>query len=502
MVFTLSCLCVSGQKSLAIRGTRVTENKIYLNLDRRKIETFQNPNNEAGKERWNGSAHFAINSRTCNIFVKWLNPLHYTLSWSDSIYVDENDAAVKAYFDNLKNLFVSNEKNIASEKKESLSAVRASGLAAPVPGQITYPPDGFNSVELTILYLHLRTASLSAPEIAAIDALTTKITVLDELNSQNITRDIASISGKLFGVESASDMNIAIPESKKSISEIVKLVITPTQNSIESIPTELAKINLADKLTERYLKNEITQFIKQATVSLAAKKNLVDKFDPIFKLISNSLKIPGDVPIRTPSLYLVGSEEHLIARTEYYEGRIIELEDGKEIQTSLTLIENEFDSTAVQLKEKQKTNLGKLIFKKYDPIAVFLSVGGFWSNTKLAGFGVDDNLKITEEEIIKDTFVSAAFLNFSFGPSRYMSPLVQFGVDPTKKRPFLLLGSGLSIPVARIAFSIGGVWTWQATLQKLRAGDIVKSTTNLEQDIAYRFSGKPRGWYFGIQFDF
>lgn len=71
-----------------------------------------------------------------------------------------------------------------------------------------------------------------------------------------------------------------------------------------------------------------------------------------------------------------------------------------------------------------------------------------------------------------------------------------------KKRPFLLLGGGFSIPSARIALSGGPIWTWNPSLDKLSVGQTISSTTDLENDIEYKFDIEPKGWYLGIQYNF
>jgi hypothetical protein len=112
-------------------------------------------------------------------------------------------------------------------------------------------------------------------------------------------------------------------------------------------------------------------------------------------------------------------------------------------------------------------------------------------------------LLVTEDTISRSTPSTAVFLNFNLGlGSRYFSPLLQVGIDPTKKRPFLMLGGGFSIPNARIAFSGGPLWTWNQKLDKLVVGQEIKSSTELEKDINYQFEIKPKGWYLGVQYNF
>jgi hypothetical protein len=92
-------------------------------------------------------------------------------------------------------------------------------------------------------------------------------------------------------------------------------------------------------------------------------------------------------------------------------------------------------------------------------------------------------------------------LVFNIG-SKHFAPTLQLGLDPTKKRPFFLVGTGFCIPSKQLAFSFGPLWTWDPTLDKLSVGQQVTNSTALENDIRYRFAEKPKGWYFGLQVQF
>ncbi|MCU0440674.1 MAG: hypothetical protein MUC49_22495 [Raineya sp.] len=135
-----------------------------------------------------------------------------------------------------------------------------------------------------------------------------------------------------------------------------------------------------------------------------------------------------------------------------------------------------------------------------------LLVGQLYSSSTLKGYGVSNSTSgqftVTEDDITKGSLVTAIFLNFNFGlGSRYFAPITQIGIDPTKKRPFLLLGGGFSIPNVRIAITSGPIWTWNPSLGKLSVGQTISSTNDLEKDIQYKFNIQPKGWYLGIQYN-
>lgn len=495
LLFVLSFpLLVSAQNTL-IQGTKITENKLYLKMEDNELRAFVKKDNEAGSESLDDIKKFSMTTKDCSVYIQWLNPLHYQIKWTDSTFKNESDEAVKTYITKLVELFGSPVSNLNKDNEQSKAAIARSGLAAPGNGinELHYPPNGFKNAELTFLYLMLRQMStpLSNSEIVSINAITDNVGSLDNFIAEKIPEKTDEQFKKLYNIPTAQQLTIELPNVKTVISEFETKNFKLAENKAVEISKALAGLSLTDKLIEGFYKSKIEEFVKQSLSILAANRELVKKFEPVIKLMENSIAIPGDVPNTNPGI-----------KTEYYKTRNIKLTEGNGLHTVAILIEKEYDVNTHDFKTKSENKKAVMQFRRYDPITVFVSAGGFWANTTLKGFGVSKDLKVTEDNINKDNFVAAAFLNFNFIPSRYLSPLIQLGIDPTKKRPFLLLGGGFSIPVAKIAFTAGGVWTWEAALKNLHLDQVIQSTTELDKDISYKFSMEPRGWYLGIQYNF
>lgn len=491
MLCTITTHSLFAQKTF-IQGTRIKENTLYLKLEKNELRSFVDRNNEAGSEPFDETKRFALQTKYCAVYARWINPLRYELKWSDSTFDNESDVAVKSYVTKLVEVFGAPVSNLNKDNSESKAEISRSGLA-PAAGGLSYPTDGFHDLELTFLYLQLRqhTPALTSTEISDINLLYAAIKELDDQNAEDIASQADEQFVKLYNIKTAQQLGVDLPVVKDAIRQIETEVFKRIDKRIKEIPTLLTALTLSDKMMLGYYKAVVTRFVEQCQRNVTANRELIKKFDPIFTLMEASVEVVGNVPNTIPN-----------TTTEYYKIRDVKIEEGKGLHTTVSLVEKEYDAKTHEFKSKSTNQKAIMQFRRYDPVTVFVSTGGFYSNTTLRGYGVDKDMKITEDDIQKGKFVSAAFLNFSFIPSRYISPLVQIGIDPTKKHPFLLLGGGFAIPVGRIAITAGGIWTWNATLQKLQTGQLVESTTDLEKDISYQFDLKPKGWYGGIQYNF
>ena len=121
----------------------------------------------------------------------------------------------------------------------------------------------------------------------------------------------------------------------------------------------------------------------------------------------------------------------------------------------------------------------------------------------LNGYGTEINdageLLVVEDNIDKNTLLVGLFLNLNIDiGSRYLHPLIQIGVDPTKDKPYLLFGGGFEIYKSTLSITGGPIWTWEENLDLLKVGDQITSENVLKEDVKYKFQTKPRGFYLGL----
>lgn len=490
-----SASSVNAQKALSIQGKKIKDGVIYLTFDGKTLEYFTYDNTADSKKNVTESMTFALkDDNSCNIYLKWFNPLKYKLTWKDTTYIDERDKAINDFIDLLVAQFGTPVTSLNRSESKSLieKSTKATLTVATGLTELFIPLDGFNNTDLTMLYLQLRSNQnlLTEDERKKLNEITKSISELDTRIATNISKEVDNVFIELLALNDPSNVLNIVTEKEAQIKKYDNLYIE-LENLQKSIIKSLSEMTLTDKLLNSYTKTIVSKFIDQTTSTISSNKNLTGKLMPVVEVVKNSII----------------DESSNTATKGFYRTRSVGFEDGKKLQTSLTITEFEYKKETKEFSKKSDILNKSLIFQKYDFFAISVSAGLFYSNTTLKGYGVSNStggqFTVTEDDITKSSPVTAVFLNFNFGTgSRYISPLAQIGIDPTKKRPFLLLGGGFSIPSARIAITGGPIWTWNPSLDKLSVGQTISSTTELEKDVQYKFDVKPKGWYFGIQYNF
>jgi hypothetical protein len=76
------------------------------------------------------------------------------------------------------------------------------------------------------------------------------------------------------------------------------------------------------------------------------------------------------------------------------------------------------------------------------------------------------------------------------------------GVGTSKDLPSLLAGGGFRFSKpSHFSVSFGGLWTWRQELDKLKVGDVITGTTDLTNDLKYKFMSSP-AFFIGINYGF
>ncbi len=480
--FILGSQFLMAQKPIKFEIKEKKKNVIYLSLsdDKKELESIvSDSENEKDSKKTENSKDNSV-----NIYFEWINPLKYKLAWKDSTMVDERDKAVNDFVSLLVAQFGKpvSELNIPESAFISELNVNDSTQIEGIE---------FKDKELLLLLIHLRAnESLlnknDKGEIYKLNIFFNSLKKLDDLVSENVSDSSLKFFSDLYDYKDIKDFNDKFLTQTKEF-ESIDAKLSKTEAERNSISDKIKTLTIEDKMLQSYANAVLSSYLEKSLLKLNADKKIITKLKPILEIVKSSIE-------RKSSKF-----------DEYFKIRNLSFNNGEKIETILTITEYEFKKETTEFVKKAEVLNKKLVFQKYDLFDLSASTGLFYGNSTLTGFGVANDgtsFKVTEDNLNKNNAIAAVFLNFNFKTSRYFSPLFQLGIDPTKKRPFLLFGGGFSIPAARIALSAGPIWTWNQTLDKLTVGQIINSTTDLEKDIKYKLEVDPKGWYLGIQYNF
>jgi hypothetical protein len=146
--------------------------------------------------------------------------------------------------------------------------------------------------------------------------------------------------------------------------------------------------------------------------------------------------------------------------------------------------------------------------RRYSPLAVEIGTGAVFAFLKQPEYGTSTNAQgqtiVTRIPASQFNVTASVLVNFvcrwSAGP--FTAPMFQVGASASKQAPALLAGGGLrlfSVGKGDAAIGAGVMVGWVRDLQKLKEGDVVGGTADIEADksFALRTSG-----YVVIQYNF
>lgn len=479
-----------AQKSLSEPDDFIPSKAIYLNFKNKTVSYFIKGEHDDQKELKTNN-NLALKGTYSNIYMNWLNPLKYRLTWRDSTYTDERDLAIRNFVGLVTGQFGGSLLPTIGDK--AAKSLDAGGT------ELETTPEKIRTLELLQMYIQIKSILqsddgkadslklISAKELDRINSLLSGLFKLEKMTAYN-TRDTLLKSFQiLYQVDNPENVKTVCSAEKARVKKVDQ-----TDDIIkiyDDIKTLAAKVEINREEQFAVYIQQVAMLIAERAKSAAEQSKIaINKFNEILSTVEQS--VDG-----------TQSDTH----KGYFQYRNISFDAGKVLETELVISEYQFEKDKQEFTKKEEVYRTKLKFRRSDHIVVAVSAGIFYSSAKLRSFGLatDGSSLITELEIDKNSAVTATFLNLFFNTgSRYFAPLIQLGVDPTKKNPYLLAGGGFSIPAASFAISGGPIWTWDASLKTLAVGGTVASTTELEKDIEYKFKVKPQGWYLGIQYNF
>lgn len=466
-----------------IKAEKVKD-KLYLTLS--KDTTFRYSIEKADKPLpLQPGTRFALKDRV-NLYVEWLNPLLYSLNFQDSIFDDPVAAQVDEFFGSVVTLF-------SQATPTSPPLTKGSRPGAPTDSSSNPVTANFADLNLIIwkLYVneHVSNGAPVQPLAKALRRLDSLLEIDYQSKANQTFKKLKSIVDPLVIIDNKDSFKTA-SNSLAKLKQIMDAAATSI-NAIKEINIDNINVNSTSAPSfKEYTKAVVLMFLKSAEQT-HEKRNKDHQYLASIRdiLVKSVEKKPREIK----------------NDTYYYLVKTISPEKDKinKIKVDVTAFSYP-DIYTKKVKATKKISFLTEAFQSFIPV---ITTGLFYSALDKVTYETSEdaagNTIVAKAERDESGPVTALMLNYVLNSKMPVLPLLQVGVDPTKERPFLLMGGGLFLPgVSRkISISAGFAWTWVQDLKTLTVGEIVKGTEDIKEDLQYEFNPRPKG-YVGFQFKF
>lgn len=165
--------------------------------------------------------------------------------------------------------------------------------------------------------------------------------------------------------------------------------------------------------------------------------------------------------------------------------------------------------TSVLSVDQEVAGSATLTVRRYSALAPEIGIGAVLGTLKTPVYGTGKNA--AGQTIVAQTDTKSLSINPTILANfvcrcgaGLLSPMVQIGVATSKDLPGILLGGGLrlfGLGKGDVALGGGALFGWYKDLQKLKVGDVVSGTSDINSDLGY-ISTPKIGGYVAIQYKF
>ncbi len=439
-------------------------NRIFLKYDltekKLKIDDVKR-DQEVDFTSMEDSLIYLVRKNAVNIYLRPLNPLNYTYNTETKVIVDPINEAAEIALGEIIGVLddVINPQKLAPP---------AAAPGAPLPNC-----NEFDSLKVAVKNIQKKLSDSRKEEISEIFM---ELKAIPFTNESSTIETIKKTSADIEKIETHF----------KKIEEF----ISKTKDKVEALPC-----TNPDPFILKYIFNSI---LKEFSATLEEHKKRLSNLSTAHKLVKDQ-QVKASIGGGTDELKWciplneVASKEGKIS---IYSVTIKEsgykLSDSKEI-------------VSIEAKEVAKKSLRVRKFQRFVPE---VSIGTAFTFFKYNTYGTtSDSLGVQyvaspTENLVRNINITT-MINFNYYiPNSSIHPLYQLGVGLNSGIPTLMSGFGLRIKTGqrRIAITGGLAMTWVKELDKLKVGDKISGTDDIDKDLTFQFA-KPTG-YIGIQYNF
>jgi hypothetical protein len=501
--------------------------KLFLYIDGATKTYSPEINDRTNELILKDTIRFECKSSQINFFADPVNPLRFTLKYDNEIKNEApNITALSEAFNSIANNLESTFNiNLRGEKEKETNSLNLEYLIqfdikeieSETPQKGIPNPDKNSSVAILKLF---DDDLIYSKELIYLNKI---------FDSQNATKKkelkhIIIDSSKVYFVEH----EINKVDFKKIGKDIMIEYLNLKFGDLEKTRTNFKNIN--DKVEKQ--QEKLIAIGDSLDVAVNKKTDSIDYTLIPFIIFLDSYKTRVKSLIQTrknllDQLMAVSKKlEEFIDAIETYESKsnskglflvsYLEVKKNKTYNINVKLYERKIffaENDVLKIEEKEVASRN-IVIRRYQTFIPEVVSGIAYTNLTFHRFGTStdslgNQLVSDAGDEVLDRINFDAMANFVLNLKNCaLLPLLQIGFGPSKNQPVFFTGAGFKFDQSSVAktiehidFSIGAAWTWNKQLSSLKLGDKVGGTADIEKDVVYRFTNKPR-LYLGLQVRF
>lgn len=479
-ILTSLAILICFQFAFAQKASDVLENgihlktgqKLFLQFDNKVLKfdaakSLQDPANPPDFTTLEDSTIFLVTKNGLNVYLRPFNPLNYSYNTENKVVIDPiNEAAATALG----------------------SIIDVLGTVSPTKAA---PPAAAGSKSKVI-----------APPVKCdkFKTLQTKVELIQTKLSDSKKAKTIEIFKKLKALDFADET------STKAELVIVKTSITEIENHfkevaalIDEAKTEVKNYDcdFPESFTAQYIFNAI---LKDLATTMDEQKKRLDNLQTTYNLVEKAQQTAS-----------IGGGENGLRWC--YKLDEVPSKEGKISIYTITIKESGYklsdkeEIVSIESKDALKRTFRVRKFQRFVPE---VSVGTAFTFLKYNSYGTTSDstgqqfVGSPTENMVRNLNITT-MLNFNYYiPNSPIHPLYQLGVGINSGIPTILTGFGLRSNIngiKRLTISGGIAMTWIKELDKLKVGDKISGTDDIDKD--YKYSSAPKFTpYVGLQYNF
>lgn len=464
------------------------EKSLFLKYDEGELKvctgkSLQDVNSPPNFLKLNDSAIYLLRETGINIYMRPLNPLNFSIKQTKTVIPDQINST-------------------ASESLNGILAALAGSISKTSDSMVDAPLYGFNSM--------LEESSTNK------NGKGTK--------EEEIKREKNTLIKQLSGIIDTIEMKLK-DDQKAQVASCFKLLkkldfveesttikeLSDIKNSINEIAIYFkaidALIKRAKESNSSFLKKTndiVTSFVFDQKLEECQARKVANEKRLIF--LKTALELVENYQTEASK---GGGESGLKWCIKLGEAHVSEKENTV---FDITIFESGYklsdkdEIVSIESKELLKKTIRFREFQRFVPE---VSIGTAFTFFKYNTYGTTSDS--TGQQFVAEPISNpvrnlniTTMINFNYYiPNSNWNPMYQVGFGINYGIPTLLTGVGTRIHVneRRIALSFGLAATWVNELDKLKVGDKVSGTADIEKDLKPQFSWPPKS-YFGLQYNF